>query len=142
MEFKIKICKAEKIPVDPSYGGFYIDGRGKEFLLTHPHAITLQHMDSLPSFEEKFAFFCYAFLRSFFNYWYFKKDFNSVGKEYDALYKKFGYIWNGNVHHALPAITDGLVLPNDKIITKTGLNKELLMKEFKKYSEYEFFLYH
>lgn len=139
--FRLEIKRIKNEPFDPSFGGFYINDKGTQYLLTHPQALTLRHIDSMQNFKERFDFFCYAFMRECFNYWYFKKSFKRVRKEYDLLYQKFGYIWRGGVHYTLPPIGD---LPSGllhyKVITRAGLNRKILLDEFRKFEDYKFIL--
>lgn len=115
--------------------GRYINPGSKEvFCLSGPQADTFYALYALESPEEQFELFCYAYLRSLIPE---KRITGKTLEELTGLSKKFGYIWNGNAHHTLPAIDLGIT---ETDVSSDGLNFELLRDAFKKLAQHHFIL--
>jgi hypothetical protein len=54
------------------------------------------------------------------------------------LKKTFDYSWNWNVRRTLPSLE---YLPDKKVITKDGIDLELLKQKFNELGAYTFILY-
>lgn len=122
----------------PWYGGEYKNSKGDIYPLTNPQALTLSVMQSIKSSEERFEFFCFAYLRQIIRIDTQLLENKLALEKYQLWMKKYGLSWHGNVRNTLPIIEPVLDVG---VVTERGLNQELLKKKYNVFASHEFYIY-
>jgi hypothetical protein len=96
-------------------------------------------MKDILTAEEQFEFFCFAYLwRLVGTVPRFMEDYKNLWEQLKVWRDKFGQPWGPNAKHTLPAIE---MLADTEVITKQGINIQLLKQQFNRLADYEFVVY-
>jgi len=137
-KLKIRGIKKNEIYFPGNGSGSFKDKHGYEFSISSAAAGTMRFFKALSTAEKQFDFFCYAYVRQVIYHPLISTRYPKAFKQFQVMKKTFDYSWNWNVRRTLPSLENPV---DEKVITKDGIDLELLKQKFDELGAYTFILY-